>query len=329
MAKKQAPRSPSKTIEWSGGITRLSTAMDIGGVSIQPEILLWINEKAEVVGYDMGAPGKMIDMAYASISEAMAKPTNVKTGKPQRLRVSSPELAEALGKLQPRIEVVCAPTPQVDLVFKLFEKHLSEDPPAPAPKRSSPQVGVITQAALVHATVELQKLKPWKVIPDSHNAITVTVEQCDFRGGVLSLYSSDGRSFTVGLFAGRDDFDAMLAYEEEVEREERESEGMSEEDFESEAWANRPRLELPPCLSLSFDPASDGYFGFMVYQKDAPVRAPTHKEMILMEAVLLALPGILKEKQQLQAAWQSGASFSRKISAVTHAGEVEVIMSAP
>ncbi|MFX8840829.1 hypothetical protein ABTM78_20960, partial [Acinetobacter baumannii] len=75
----------------------MSTKMDLRGISVQPDLLMWINEAGAAVGYRLGASGTMHEEAVGSLHEAMKQ-----AGRPQRLRVNSPKLAEALGKLQPK-----------------------------------------------------------------------------------------------------------------------------------------------------------------------------------------------------------------------------------
>ncbi|MFX8637230.1 hypothetical protein ABTM28_21040, partial [Acinetobacter baumannii] len=70
-------------------------------------------------------------------------------GRPQRLRVNSPKLAEALGKLQPKIEVICAPTPEFDTIIELFEQTVLNEPPGSLQNESPEQAGVETQAAVL------------------------------------------------------------------------------------------------------------------------------------------------------------------------------------
>jgi hypothetical protein len=342
MSNKQAPRSP-KTAEWVGGLATLSLAVEVEGVSMHPEVLLWMDEEGVVAGYSLGRPGDMLAMAVDSLCEAMTSSSRGQPGLPQRLRVASPELAEVLSELRPRIEIVCAPTPEIDAVLAAIEKELGEDD-GEASSWDTPvsDLGLEVKAALLKAAMGLQQMQPWTVV-GVRQPILATVRRCDYRSGTLCISCEENRSVTVSLYANRDDFDAMVAYEEELEREEAE---MDSKDFDEAAWFNKPRPILPSFVCLSFDPGSkpslwssmlaarnnpspisaDASFHFMSRDKGARARNPTMREVTLMEAILLALPEFLKDKQPLQAAWQGGPPISRVFKVTTHEGVVEVLM---
>lgn len=318
----------------------MSTKVDVRGISVQPDLLLWINDEGAVVGYELGASGTMHDEAVGCLRKAMKQ-----AGQPQRLRVNSPRLAEALGKLQPKIEVICAPTPEFDAIIELFEQTLRNEPPGSLQNEVPEEAGVETQAAVLQAAAKLQKLKPWTVVPGLENVITVTADQCGTHGGVVSLGSQDGRSLTVVLYASRADFDAMGEHSDDDDRD---PDDMDAE--EAAAWIEKAGREWPPFLSLNFDPgtqaptyspilaarrggweplAKDSEISFWAHDKGRPMRGPTLKEAIQMEAVLRALPELLKEAPLLKAAWEGGAPLSRTICAATHVGEITVVMSVP
>ena len=58
-------------------------------------------------------------------------------------------------------------------------------------------------------------------------------------------------------------------------------------------------------------------------------RPPTAEELSIAEAIAVALPKVLLEKEALSAAWDAGAPLARTLVVNTYAGEVEVTLRAP
>lgn len=74
---------------------------------------------------------------------------------------------------------------------------------------------------------------------------------------------------------------------------------------------------------------ADAYPWLVAVDADVVARPPTAKEVTIAEAIALALPGVLKEKKALLAAWNGGETVSRTLPVSTHAGVVEVSLRAP
>ena len=106
---------------------------------------------------------------------------------------------------------------------------------------------------------------------------------------------------------------------------------------------------MPPHFSFTFDRRGDlgaslvkeveqhrwelasakAYPWLVAVDGDLVVRPATAAEVTMAEALALALPQFLAEKQALLAAWNGGDPVSRTVSVTTHAGDIAVTLGAP
>src|SRR5690606_41102281 len=104
-------------IEWVGGIVAMPVYVTGEGEPYRPETLFWMSAEGAVLGHSVGKPGELVELACESLRRTIEQPMFGRPHAPDRVRVASPELAEALRAGQPDLEVVCAPTPEIDAVF--------------------------------------------------------------------------------------------------------------------------------------------------------------------------------------------------------------------
>ena len=99
-------------LEWVGGLAQIPVRIEDEG--ILPEGLFWLGPHGVLLRSEMGRPGELVERVGASLREAMERPWIGPPGRPRRLRVASTELAARIRDEHPDIDVVCAPTPEVD-----------------------------------------------------------------------------------------------------------------------------------------------------------------------------------------------------------------------
>lgn len=80
-----------------------------------------------IVGSTVAKPGELLPMAGTSLRDAIEKPMFGRAPAPTRVRVASDELAEALRERHPGIEIVCAPTPELDEMLEMMRRKMDED----------------------------------------------------------------------------------------------------------------------------------------------------------------------------------------------------------
>jgi hypothetical protein len=323
-----AAKNKRAGIEWLGGLASMPAFITGEGAPYRPEMLIWMSADGAVLGHESGKPGQLLGLACESLRSTMARPMVGLAHAPQRVRVASAELAEALRVGHAGLEVVCAPTPELDALLAVMGEKLNED----AEDRLSylsPELGPEAIAAFFHAAAGLFRSTPWKTVPSDQSLFSVTIEKLGVKDAALSVIGQMQQSLGLVVFSGVDDFEAYVDAGEAMERGEQPS--------------------VPPHFALNFERAADlspvlrkeiaehhwevagagAYPWLMVVDEGFIARPPTREEVTIAEAIALALPEVLADTQALLAAWKGGASVSRTLSVRTHAGVLEVLIRVP
>lgn len=317
----------SKIVEWVGGITTMPAYVTGEGEPYQPEVLLWLDAEGAILGTATERPGELLALASRSLSETIARPMYGKPHSPTRVRVSSEELAAALREGHPGLEVVCAPTPELDAMLAHMQEHLGPggDPPSYMSLGLEPPA----IASFFSAAAALYKAAPWKVVPDDQCLIAVTVESMGLRDAAMSVIGQMGESLGLILFSGLDDFEAYIEM--------------------AEAFEAGEEPVVPAHFSFSFGgpdevpeavPAEVREHGWELVSKKAypwlmavdaglVTRPADPDEVTLAEAVARAMVALMADKKALRAAFEGGPPVALTHGARTHDGFVEVTLRAP
>jgi hypothetical protein len=120
--RKKAPEQ----LEWIGGTLKLPVYVEIDGdAPYQPPVVLWMNQDGAILSL-LPVDGDAEDEALLSaLTEAMERPALGSPSRPERVRLADPALAQALVAKLEDIEVIVAPTPELDLavetITEIFE----------------------------------------------------------------------------------------------------------------------------------------------------------------------------------------------------------------
>ncbi len=333
MTRRQTSRGPSgrkltTIIEWIGGIGAIPAYITGEGEPYRPETLFWMAADGAILGSKMARPGELLAMASESLQCTIEQPIYGRPHAPTRVRVASDVLADALRSGHPGIDVVCAPTPELDAMLALMREEIGEDGTA-GQSYLSPGIEPDAMASFFKAAAALFRARPWKLVPDDQCLFSVTIESLGVRDAALSVIGQMGESFGLILFSGLDDFEDFLDAVEVIE------------------MGKEP--EVPPHFALNFErgaelapelrkeiaehhwevAASNAYPWLIAVEEDLVARPPTAREVTMAEAIALALTKVLAEKKLLRAAWEGGEPVSRTHSIPTHQGEIEVTLRAP
>ncbi len=330
--KKQGPiRSGTeklKTIEWVGGTVLMPVCVTGEGEPYRPEALFWMSAEGAILGSTMAKPGELIPMASASLRNAIETPMFGRPHTPTRVRVSSAELADTLREGHPGIDIVFAPTPELDEVFEMMHEKMDEDGAAEQ-SYLSPDIGPDVMASFFQAAAGLFRSKPWKVVPSDQSLFSVTIEKFGLRDAAISVIGQMGQSMGLLLFSNLDDFEAYLSAADAIEHGE--------------------EPEIPPHFALEFEREADlapvlreeiaehnwevvdanAYPWLTAIDEELAARPPTAGEIAMAEAIARSLTNVMAEKKTLSAAWEGGEPVSRTLSVKTHQGEIEVNLGAP
>ena len=247
---------------------------------------------------------------------------------PDRVRVASPELAETLRAGQPDLEVVCAPTPEIDAVVAAMRERMNDDAEIEQ-SYLSPDVGPGAVGAFFRAAAALFRAKPWKTVPSDQSLFSVSIDKLGVTDAALSVIGQMEQNLGLILFSGIDDFEAYIEAADAIE--------------------NGEEPTMPPHFALNFERGAElsaalrkeiaehhwevatvnAYPWLVAVDEDLVARPPTAEEVTIAEAIALALPKVLKEKKALLAAWNGGEPVARTLVVATHAGDVEVSLRVP
>lgn len=306
--------------EWVGGLASLPAYVS-EGVPYRPDVLFWLDEQGAALGHVMGRPGELVGQALQNLQSTIERPLSGPPRSPERVRVASPELAEALRAGPSEIEIVCAPTPEADAFIAAMHEHMANEDEQSYLAYS---VAPAAMTAFFRASAEFFRAAPWKVVPSDRCILSVSIEQLGVNNAVLSVMGQLEESPGLVLFSNVEDFAAYADAEVAVAR------------------GECPKM--PPRFTLSFESEEDlsvalrkeiaehhwevagtrGYPTLTVTDEDLVSRAATPTEVTIAEALALALPRLLEEKELLLAAWSGGEAVARKLSVATHAGATEV-----
>jgi hypothetical protein len=316
-------------VEWVGGLVSMPAYVTGEGEPYRPEVLFWLSGEGAVIGHLLGKPGELLSAAADSLRATIKRPIFGKSHAPARVRVASPELAEALRVEHAGIEIVCAPTPEIDEVLAAMRDGIGEDATAEQ-SYLVPGTGPDAIGALFRAAAGLFRAKPWEIVPSDESLLSVTIEKFGVRDAAISVIGQRGESLGLILFSGLEDFEAFLDGASVVERGEEPT--------------------MPPHFALSFvrgadlDAAlrkeitqhrwevagADAYPWLVVVDEDIVARPLTAEEVAIAEAIALALTRLFAEEEEaLLAAWNGGEAVERTLAVATHAGSVDVSFRVP
>lgn len=317
-----------KAIEWVAGRAQMPMLMTDADPPYRPEGLFWMSAGELILGSEMAEPGKLLALACDSLRATMEQPAVGPPHAPTRIRVDCAELAEVLREGFADIEIVSAPTPEIDAMLAQMREHMRA---AGESERSYLGHGISVEqmAAFFDACAALFRVTPWQVVPDDRSLISVTIERYDVRDAALSVIGQMGESLGLVLFASLPDFvrytEALMAIEEGEEA-----------DIPGSVSINFDRgTEVPATLRKEIDQhrwevaGSSAYPSVMVVDDAQSVRPPTRTEVVMAEALARAVTPLLKDSHALDEAWDGGEPVNLSQTVHTNDGPVEVTLCVP
>lgn len=195
--------------EWVGGRV-LPPFFITEGEPYRPELIVWIElPDGLVVGHHLQDRKAPVDFGVTFV-EATNRPLVGPPRHPARIRVATPELAESVRRVAgPGLEIVVAPTPELDAVVESMKQAPHED----APDESYLEDGRVsseTVAAMFRAAEVVYRMAPWKTL-DEEALVRVDIPRLGVRGACLSVIGGGGESFGLILFPSLDGFQAFAS----------------------------------------------------------------------------------------------------------------------
>jgi hypothetical protein len=316
-------------VEWVGGLASMPAYVTGEGEPYRPEALFWMGAEGAVLGHTLGKPGELLAVAADSLRATIERPIFGKPHAPARVRVASPELAEALRAGHPGLDIVCAPTPEIDVVLAGIREKMGEEAGSGQSYLGS-GIGPDAIGALFRAAAGLFRAKPWEIVPSDESLLSVTIEKFGVRDAALSVIGQLGESLGLILFSGLEDFEVFLDGAIAVERGE-EPTMPSHFALSFERGADLDAALRKEITQHRWEVAgADAYPWLVVVDEDIVARPPTAEEVAIAEAIALALTRLFAEEEEaLLAAWNGGEAVERTLAVATHAGSVDVSFRVP
>lgn len=239
------PRAP----EWVGG--RILSPMYVAGegTPFRPEMILWLEvPDGPIVGSAMQDPAAPPVRIADTLREAMERPKAGPSRRPRRVRVADGVAAAELRAAFPDLEVVVAPTPELDALVESMGRHFAEhaDDTTDASYLEGGAIPADAVAALFRAAEGLYGLAPWKVASDDQ-VVRVDIPKLGVEGAALCVIGAAGESYGLVLFP------SLSAYEAFAAADDRAAEGRR--DFGT-TWLSldfERGADLPPSLRREID----------------------------------------------------------------------------
>jgi hypothetical protein len=326
-----APSPPERDEEWVGGFFSLRAFVHEGDQVYRPETVVWLTEQGFLAACSALPPGDVVAGAVDSFEAATRAPLRGQPRRPARVRVASPALAEGLrARLGPGVEVRVAPTPEVDAVAGELEAHLAASPDDRPPSYLGDDIDAPAVAAFFRAAASLYRASPWKVVSNDTDLLSLSMPSLGVNDVAMCVVGQGGQSYGLLLFATVQDFET---YVEQAEA----------------AAEEGPPPQLPPFVSLSFDPAAELHPALraeiaeqrweVVGQHAYPTvtmvdealvgRRPTRKELAAAEAIALGVARLMEDPKALARAFKRGSPVEATYRVETHSGPHEVLLRAP
>lgn len=315
----------NKTHEWVGGIGSLpGWITGESGADYRPDVLLWIDvASGDVLGSTIDCRENILAIAPAQLQAAILRPLIGQPNAPARLRVASEPLAEVLRASHPDIDIVLAPTPELDQVMKAMTQHMAGSKDAPWWQTDAQDDAI---GSFFGAAADLYESAPWTRIPDERCLLYVTVPAFGTQTFVISVIGQRGESFGFIVF---DDLQSYRQYSEMAE---------------AETSGDLP--SVPRHAALSFDRGADAsrsvrraiiehgwrvadenaYPSILQVEPDLTTRPLRDSDIALFEALARALTQALEPAAPWHSAWDGGDTVEMRLSVTTSQGPFEVFV---
>jgi hypothetical protein len=303
---------PTPASQWIGGIASLRGHLSFGGEPFFPHIILWLDERGLILASAIGKPREAPSLTATSLRAAIANPNHGPPRTPASIRIASAELADAVRKSHPAIEVVCAPTPEIDVVVGRMLETLEASPQI-QPTYLAPGIDELTVRWFFHSAADLFRAAPWEHAPSDRVLFAITIPELGLRDAAVAVIGQAGR--TPGLLVFPND-DAFAAFVEGAHAMERGEDPVMPRHM---TLTFERGAEMIPALRKEIAahgwPVADAHAHPWVAFIDEhfEARPPTQQRLEIVGAIVRVLTELLRDPQALARAWAGGEPLTRTL----------------
>ena len=299
--------------EWVGGYFAMPAYVTGEGEPYRPQSLIWlIPPDGLIEGVAAMREEEIAEKAGKHFVATTRAPMVGPPRMPARVRVASEKLARSIREqVGASVEILVAPTPEVDAVAEHMRAHLKDVGQEEEPSYlGSSDVTPELVAALFDAAADMFRVAPWKVIPNESAVFRVSVPELGVENFVMSVIGHLGESLGFVLFQSLDDLDRFGA-------------------AAKGAKSANGRPNVPPHFALNFDRGADmepalrreiakhgwkvagsnAYPWLVAVDPDLVGRPPTAGEIVVGEALCRGLTRMVTTKDGVLRAAKAGSEF--------------------
>lgn len=181
-----------------------------GRANWHPRLTLWVEMPHRlVVGYALEDPSKPERSFVDALGDAMARPLEGPPRMPRCIRVSDPALAEQVRAARSELDVVVAPTPEID---ELVEHMASTSAGGDGRPMSYFGDGDVPSELVEHlfaAAEELFRTAPWEVLSDDQ-LLRIDIPSLDIEGACVSVIGELKENLGFVLLESVDHYQAFV-----------------------------------------------------------------------------------------------------------------------
>lgn len=295
--------------EWTCGQRSMRAQITGEGEPYHPLGLLWMDsDNGTVLGAHMQHPDIGLSDAAVHLREIFANPMVGAPRTPTRIRTASGALAEvlalSLADTHPDIEIVVAPTPEIDAAFDDMNSALD----------ANAEGTLWLEAGAAHASVAgyfdamaaLHAAEPWEIVPGDDTVFTVDCVELGITGARIIVIGQIGESF--GLMMFRDDA-KLDAFYDFVAVAEQDKAGNDDVLPEHVGYTFDQREDLAPNVidevrEHGWSVVSDAFWpGMTLVDSESNLGSPTDLDLTVGEAIVRAVTQMVAvEARALRAA---------------------------
>jgi hypothetical protein len=317
--------------EWVAGIVSSPTYVCDEDEPYRPSAVLLVETGSGlIVGCELLHPRDALGRAAGLFLETARAPIEGEARVPRRVRVAEPELFQALEGKIGGVELVLAPTPELDAVAESFVAQMArmdEDDESEI-TYLGPAITPDDVAHMFRAAARLYRLQPWRLFP-SDGYVTVRCEHLDVDDGALCVVGQLGESFGFVLFRSVDDAIAFGEAADQVDA------GRRPRFPQHIMFSYDDRASLGPTLGKEIRAhgwevaGPRAYPSIAMLDPDMVARSLTREELHGVTAIVDALAEMIEDEPDLDQAWDDDVRFERATAVATALGPIKVEIEAP
>jgi hypothetical protein len=184
---------------WVGGRRIAPIYLSDEGAPFRPHVVLWLDVVREaLVATQVVYPDDPKNVAIECLRRAMERPLSGAPRRPAVIRVEEADVAEAIRREFPEIDVQVGPTPELEPMMRHVGESMQRNPDPPSYFEDG-RVSEVAVRGFFQAAAALYKAAPWQSIHDDC-LLSVSIPALGLHNACVSIIGELGESCGFLLF---------------------------------------------------------------------------------------------------------------------------------